>query len=217
MKNMANCPNCGSSHINLKKETNVSWGRAVAGWALFGVVGGAVGAITGEDRNVNACLDCGTSWKATDLYKTLQIIKNATGVTLDLAKEPDRLYMNSFMAELGSYLKSISNVEKQAEQLITSSQSKLNEKAATGCGFGCLTSIAGCTIVASSISSGGLLWVLVIPPLIGWGVGTLMDAVNKRSIERDIEKAKRKAKTLKPEAEERFKLKVKEFMASHSL
>jgi hypothetical protein len=40
---MANCPNCGSNHIQLKKETNVSWGRAAAGWALFGVVGGALG------------------------------------------------------------------------------------------------------------------------------------------------------------------------------
>ena len=88
---MANCPNCGSSHIQLKRETNVNWGRTVAGWALFGVVGGAVGAVTGEDRNANACLDCGTSWKATDLFKTLQTIKNLTGETLDLAKEEDRL------------------------------------------------------------------------------------------------------------------------------
>lgn len=77
---MANCPNCGSEHIQLKKDTNVNWGRAVAGWALFGIVGGAVGAVTGEDRNVNACLDCGTAWKAADLYKTCQLIKNLTGV-----------------------------------------------------------------------------------------------------------------------------------------
>ena len=49
---MANCPNCGSTHIQLKKETNVSWGRTAAGWILFGAVGASVGAITGEDRNV---------------------------------------------------------------------------------------------------------------------------------------------------------------------
>jgi uncharacterized Zn finger protein len=73
---MANCPNCGSDHIQIIRETNVSWGRAVAGWALFGVVGGAVGAVTGEDRNVIYCLNCGTSWKAADLYKTLQVIKD---------------------------------------------------------------------------------------------------------------------------------------------
>ncbi len=75
---MANCPNCGSDHIQIIRETNVSWGRAVAGWALFGVVGGVVGAVTGEDRNAISCLNCGTSWKAADLYKTLQVIKQLT-------------------------------------------------------------------------------------------------------------------------------------------
>jgi len=28
---MANYPNCGSEHIQLRKDTNVDWGRAVAG------------------------------------------------------------------------------------------------------------------------------------------------------------------------------------------
>jgi hypothetical protein len=209
--------NCGSGHINLKKETNVSWGRAVAGWALFGVVGGAVGAVTGEDRNVNACLDCGTSWKATDLYKTLQTVENATGLNLNLARKADRFYMNSFMTEIGPCLESIANAEKEAEKLITSNQNKLNESAAAGCSFGCFTSIAGCTAVASSISSGGLLGVFVIPPLIGLAIGSLVDAANKKSIERDIEKAKRQAMILKSEAEATFRLKVREFMENHSL
>ena len=30
---MANCPNCGSSHIQLKQETDVNWGGAIAGYA----------------------------------------------------------------------------------------------------------------------------------------------------------------------------------------
>lgn len=79
---MANCPNCGSEHITLKRETNVSWGRAIAGWALFGVVGGAVGAVTGEDRNVNACLTCGASWKAANLFQVIQTIKKFTESSL---------------------------------------------------------------------------------------------------------------------------------------
>ena len=53
---MANCPNCGSNDIQLKRETDVNWGGAAVGYALFGVVGGAVGAVTGDDRNVNACI-----------------------------------------------------------------------------------------------------------------------------------------------------------------
>ena len=90
---MANCPICGSEHIQLKRDTNVNWEGAVVGWVLFGGVGGAVGAVTGEDRHANACLDCGISWKAADLYKTRQIIKNLTGVTLDLAYEEDRYFL----------------------------------------------------------------------------------------------------------------------------
>jgi hypothetical protein len=108
---MANCPNCGSNHIQLQRETNVNWGRAAAGWALFGVVGGAVGAVTGEDRNVNACLDCGTTWKAADVYKTLEIIKHLTQETLDLSLARDRLYLNDFMVEVSPYL----NLPSQAE------------------------------------------------------------------------------------------------------
>lgn len=108
---MANCPNCGSNHIQLQRETNVNRGRAAAGWALFGVVGGAVGAVTGEDRNVNACLDCGTTWKAADVYKTLEIIKHLTQETLDLSLARDRLYLNDFMVEVSPYL----NLPSQAE------------------------------------------------------------------------------------------------------
>jgi hypothetical protein len=216
---MANCPNCGSDHIQLKKETNVSWGRAVAGWALFGVVGGAVGAITGEDRNVNACLDCGTSWKATELYKTLQIIKNLTGETLNLALEQHRLFMNGFMSEVGPYLKAISNIEKQTEKLIANSQSKMNEEALGGCGFACLTSIVGWTAAAVAASSlgGALLFVLLIPPLLGFGIGKLLYSAKKKSIEKEIEKVKKEAKRKIREAEEDLKLRINVFLEAQSL
>jgi hypothetical protein len=40
---MANCPTCGSNHIQIKKETNASWGRAATGYMLFGLAGAAVG------------------------------------------------------------------------------------------------------------------------------------------------------------------------------
>jgi hypothetical protein len=91
---MANCPNCGSEHIQLIRETNVSWGRAVAGWALFGVVGGAVGAVTGKDKNVNSCLDCGTSWEAADLHKILKNVESLTGLNLNLSNKDDRETLN---------------------------------------------------------------------------------------------------------------------------
>jgi hypothetical protein len=94
---MAICPNCGSEHITLKQETNVSWGRAVVGWALLGPVAGAVGAVTGEDRTVNACLDCGESWKAKELYGVLGHIRELIRVDLDLRIERDRRCLQDYV------------------------------------------------------------------------------------------------------------------------
>lgn len=212
---MANCPNCGSDHIQLKKETNVSWGRAAAGWALFGVVGGAVGAVTGEDRNVNACLACGTSWKARDLYKTLQIIKNSTGINLNLARDEDRFYMNEFIVELSPYLEEISKKEKEGKKLIEEFQNKPSEGIGAGCG--CLISIAGCTAIASSASGGVLLLTLLIPTIVGGCIGKLVDLATKKSIEKKKEETHRRAAMMKRDAEEEFRNKVKIFMSNHSL
>jgi hypothetical protein len=213
---MANCPNCGSNHIQLKKETNVSWGRAVAGWALFGVVGGAVGAVTGEDRNVNACLDCGTSWKAGDLYKTIQVIKNSTGESLDLAIEQDRLFMNEFMVELSPYLEEISKQEKEGKKLIGQAQDKSIESSAAGCGGGCLLSFAGCTAIASSASGGAILLTLLIPPIVGMLIGILVDSANKKSNEKKKEEVQKRVEIMKRESEEKFRNKVRIFMNNYS-
>jgi hypothetical protein len=101
INNSAHCPNCGSSHLQIRKDTNVNWGRAAAGWALFGAVGGAVGAITGEDKNSIACLNCGTTWKAQDLFKIREVIREKTGRTLDLSKDNDRHFMKRFIDEFG--------------------------------------------------------------------------------------------------------------------
>lgn len=113
---MANCPHCGSGHLQMIRETNVSWGRAVAGWALFGIVGGAVGAVTGEERNVNACLDCGTTWKATELYKTIKLIKELTGVTLSLGIDNNRIFMNEVIPEITNYLREKTEIKNQFER-----------------------------------------------------------------------------------------------------
>jgi uncharacterized protein YcfJ len=103
---MANCPNCGSTDIQLKTDSrqNVNWGRAIAGWALFGVVGGAVGAVTGKGKSntitANVCLNCGTIWDAATLYKLLQYIESVTTVELDLSLKKDRERMNIFINEI---------------------------------------------------------------------------------------------------------------------
>jgi hypothetical protein len=214
---MANCPSCGSDHIQLKKETNVSWGRAAAGWVLFGVVGGAVGAITGEDRNVNACLNCGISWKAGDLYKTIQIIKSSTGINLNLARDKDRLYLNTFMVELSPYLEEIAKKEKEGKKLLVEVENKSVESTAAGCSGGCIMSIAGCSAIASSVSGGGILLMLIVPPVAGMLIGMLVDSANKKSIEKKKEETKRRVEMIKRDAEEKFRNKVKIFMSNNPL
>ena len=214
---MANCPNCGSEHIQLRKDTNVDWGRAVAGWALFGVVGGAVGAVTGEDRNANACLDCGTSWKAADLYKTRQVIKNLTGVTLDLSYEKDRNFINDFISQVSPYIEAISDVQKNSQKRIKEIREQDGVKSAAGCGAGCLTAIGGCTAVASFTSSDAIFLVLLLPPLFGWFIGWVMDQISKQTLEQRVQEAKKEAEKATIIAEKNLKREVANFMARHPL
>ena len=214
---MANCPNCGSEHIQLKKDTSVNWGRAVAGWALFGIVGGAVGAVTGENTTANACLNCGTSWKAADLYKTHQIIDNLTGVTLDLSREKDRHFINDFISQVSPYIEAIPKAKKDAEQKVKKIEEKYNEQAAAGCSFGCLTAIGGCTTVASTLSGSAILFVLLIPPLIGFFFGWMLDMANKKTLEQQAQKTKKEAEKMIIEAEKDLKRQVANFMAHHPL
>jgi hypothetical protein len=211
---MANCPNCGSTHVQLIRDTNVNWGRAVAGWALFGVVGGAVGAVTGEDRNVISCLDCGTSWKASDLHKTIQLVKELTGIILDLTIDEDRLFINRFISEVTPYINAVSDAQKQVEKNTKESEARRSEAAAQGCAYGCLISLVGCTTAASAAAAGGLFLVFLIPPILGVCLGTLIDKANKKSIEQEIENIRKKSARLKIEAEENLRLKVDELANS---
>ncbi|AVH68294.1 hypothetical protein [Nostoc sp. 'Peltigera membranacea cyanobiont' N6] len=213
---MANCPNCGSNHIQLKRETNVSWGRAITGLALFGVVGGAVGAVTGEDRNANACLDCGTSWKAEELYKILQIINDYTGHELDLSIAKDRVYMNKFISEIIPYLKAIPETAKKAEKFLVDTKKEAeSKKGSLYAGVGLLLSLGGCTAVIIGHMTTEFI-VILIPFFIGMWIDDIIYKNNKKVIDKEIEQiienSKRKAIRMKIEAEEELKLKLEMFI-----
>jgi hypothetical protein len=212
---MAYCPNCGSERIQLKKETDVNWGRAVAGWVLFGVVGDAGGAVTGEDRNVNTCLDCGTSWKASDLYSALQIIENLTNEKLDLSIEKDREYMSSFMTEMSHILTSSSKVEKIYEKLITDKENDLNPGVAIGIGYGCGTWIVCLFSAASLLGGWGLFLTLILFPVMGGVLGGLSDKQKKKSNLKWIENTRREAVRENAEARETLQLEVRKFMQKY--
>lgn len=212
---MANCPNCGFDHIQLKRETNVNWGRAVAGWALFGVVGGAVGAITGEDRNVNACLDCGSSWKAADLHKILQIIKNFTGLKLDLSEEANRIYINDFIREFSPDLESIANIEKESKKLIADIEAKSGQNSINGCAGGCVTSFL--LLGAISAAGPGFALLLLILPIAAASIGYQMDKSNEKNIKIRVEQIKQETVRKSFEAENKLKIDVIRFTKKYFL
>jgi hypothetical protein len=140
---MAVCPKCGSSHISLTRETNINWGRAIVGWAAFGVVGGAVAGVTGEDRNAVACLDCGASWRPADVFNVIQAVKDATGSTLDLSLEIHRVYLDRFISELSPYIDSeVIKAKEMANKIILEGKNgSLGPGARNGCFSGIISSL----------------------------------------------------------------------------
>lgn len=211
---MAHCPNCGSNHIQLKNNSDINWGRAVAGWALFGVVGGAVGAVTGDDRHSNVCMDCGTTWKAVDLYKTLKTIKTLTGNDIDLSFEEDRRYTEIFMAEIGAYLQQIPDIDKELEKAIEKREKKKNENASMGCMYGLISSFFGCAAIAE-VAGGAAFFVAIALPLIGLAIGAAIDSVAKARIDSEIKHIKFEGERRKRLAEKEIMKKVNDFIARY--
>lgn len=212
--NSAYCPNCGSSHLQIRKDTNVSWGRAVVGWALFGTVGGAVGAITGEDRNSVACLNCGTSWKAKDLYKIRETIREMTGKILNLSQESDRIYINKFITDIGPYIEAVKQSEKEGDKLVKEKEAELDKNLSEGCANGCSWSIGLALMGLFTIASGGLLLIpiAIALPFILANWGKRKDSANKKNVEGQIEIAKKEAEKLKLAAENTLNVKLQEFV-----
>ena len=220
---MANCPNCGSEHIQLRKDTNVDWGRAIAGYAVLGVVGGAVGAVTGEDRNANACLDCGTSWKASNLYQTRQLIKKKTGYNLDLSRDKHRNFLNSFVSEVTPFIEAIQKAEEEAKAIEKNAKSKTRKNRTLGCMFGILVGIGGYAAIAASVLEYDLALLifgtlfLISTILIGNFVGSIIDSIKKDEIEGIITKEREKAKLIREDAKRKLRIKISGFVAKHSL
>lgn len=208
---MANCPNCGSPDITLKRETNVSWGRALVGYAVFGVVGGAVGAVTGEDRNVNACLDCGSTWKAETLYQILQMIKNTTNIKLDLSIEIDRTYLNQFVKEVSPYIEYASKARSDAEKKFNESVAKESEGIiALGCTIPLV--IGFCLMSAGFPFNFFMSIALILTPVF---IAVVIKKLTIKKRNRKIEKLKATRDNAIAEAENKLQWTISEFRNKH--
>jgi hypothetical protein len=174
---MANCPYCGSNHVQLRHNTsiNTNWGRSISNWALLGAVwsavgdvtdkdsgwgvsdwallgvaGGAVRGVTDKDRHTNACLDCGTIWDAEDIYKSLQVIESWTGERLDLSRKDDRLFLEDFLVEIGPKLEALAKVRLEAARQVKRIEAwNHNPNAKTGCVLGSFGGMVCATLLAT--------------------------------------------------------------------
>lgn len=212
---MANCPNCGSDHIQMTQETNVNWEGAVAGWVMFGVVGGAVGAVTGEDRHFNCCLNCGTAWKAKDLYNTLQTIKRITGIELKLNRSEDRQFMDNFISEIGPQLELLNDQEKKIDKLLQEAEEISMEKTKAGCLTGGLITVIGYVILSSLAP--GLVGFLILPPIVLTIFGARKDNANEKINEERKKEIKRRVVMEKKKIEKQFKNELGDFMRFYTV
>lgn len=216
---MAVCPKCGSSDIALRRDTNINWGRAIVGWVAFGVVGGAVAGVTGEDRNTVACLDCGASWRPADVFSIIQTVKDATGVTLDLSLEKHRFFLERFISELSPYIDlEISKAKEKSNKIIMEGKSD-----GPGLRVGCIAAIFLPFIVAAGAASA--IGIYGIPALVLWFIifvlclaaGIIYDKSNGWSLSAQVKKSEKEAATVIDAAKQEIKNKIAAFSSKHSL
>lgn len=232
---MANCPNCGSDHIQLISEnitdTTVNWGRALVGYTLFGVVGGAVGAVTGEGRSVNeraiVCLDCATSWNPQELYQVLTMISQLTNnLTIDLSKLNARLFVNDFIAEIFPYIDEIKISESQhQERMRLIKPATMEEKivgglitllffSLMGFGFGISISIVlNISVIQIFLIIGLIIGIFFL------GIISFIDFKNryKYDYNRQRQKAEFEFEREKINAKERLNRMIQDFIRNHPL
>ncbi|MEM8781087.1 MAG: hypothetical protein AAGF26_19960, partial [Cyanobacteria bacterium P01_G01_bin.49] len=79
---------------------------------------------------------------------------------------------------------------------------------AIGCGSGCLVSFVGCAAVSGNVS----LLTILIPPLIGFIIGTFLDHKKKQTIQRDIKKLRKENQNSLIQAEIELKNRIHKFM-----
>jgi hypothetical protein len=202
---MANCPNCGSEHIQLKTATEVNWGRALAGWALFGVIGGAVGAVTGNDRTANACLNCGTVYKAEDLFRLIQYIETLIEFRLDMSVEKDRFILNTFITDIQPLIQKAEMANKSYEEGLTRNNNNDSFLAALVL-IPIALSWGWFAIHSGNWFWGGLAVIFAIFLIIGFVISLMTGETPEQSAQRQLKENKHKA-------EQDLQAKIQDFKA----
>jgi hypothetical protein len=137
--NSVYCPSCGSSHLQLRRDTNVSWGRAAVGWAFLGL---SVVPLVLLQVKIEIRFACLNLWHDMESRRFTQDKRNHQRTNRQkfgfIKNQRNRNYMNSFIAEVGPYLEEISKVETRPEKLSKKVNQKENQNTANGCAYGCI-------------------------------------------------------------------------------
>lgn len=220
---MAVCPQCGSSDVTLKRDTSVNWGRALIGWAAFGVVGGAVAGVTGDDRNSNVCLDCGASWRAEDVHKIIQIVKEATGKKLDLSRESHRNYCSVFIDRVSPYFAELSTAEASATKIVADAKnnSLLSPSAEKGFYSGVAIMVSTWLLLMAIRPPSSIAWILLLAsfsaPIVVFYLFHKGDKKKGWSHEKVIRLAEQSAEEIKANAREDLLRKIRLFTKKYPL
>lgn len=210
------CPNCGSNDIQMQKNAEVNWGRAVAGWALFGIVGGAVGAVTGKEKNSNVCLNCGTVWNPSDLYKSLQTFESLVGIKLNLKHKKHRVILEDFMSQVGSHLETIAEAEKITKQLVKEQQKVVDGSPVNGY----LGASIGLILPFLALFISPDAWIfftLILTPL-GFLIGLVVDlATSKSQKQKKLRETKAKREKVEQDLKASLNQTIEELIQKHQL
>lgn len=217
---MAVCPKCGSSHITLTRDTEINWGRAIVGWAAFGIVGAAVAGVTGKDRNSVSCLDCWASWRAADVFSIVQLVKESTGKNLDLTLENHRFYLERFISELSPYIDSeISKAKDQSNKIILEAKNNVGPNTQAGCLVGGLLLLI-LFFLSIAFPFPSSLVILVIGIVLFFALGFTALELDKEAgwtPETKIKESEEKSAAIIDKTKENVKDKIMEFSSKYPL
>jgi len=110
-----------------------------------------------------------------------------------LSYEEDRFYMNRFIAEVGPCIHAVSVVDKKAEKLVADINNKSNYMSRMGCAWGCMAPLFFSVAIGSVAGIIGVLLSIILSPLIGIAIGSLLDKLNEKHFNQGLEYANREA------------------------
>jgi hypothetical protein len=112
---MTYCPNCGSGNIYLKRQTTFGYG-AVGSRNGFVAAGGT------DENYQNACMNCGHTWDAKELFNTLRLASGIVEQEIDLRYPKHRLFIQEISQELSNYLYLEGKLKSEVSSKIITSQ-----------------------------------------------------------------------------------------------